>query len=56
MLMQYSENDINREPKLLKKWLSEKTNESNESKKDKIVVKKDYNSNSNNSNSYSKKK
>ena len=35
MLNQYTENDINRQPKLLKKWLSEITTTSKDSKQKK---------------------
>ena len=38
MLHQYNQNDINREPQLLKKWL---TNKVNETKKEKDTSKKE---------------
>ena len=33
MLHQYNQNDINREPQLLKKWITNKVNESNKEQK-----------------------
>jgi len=42
MLHQYTQNDINREPQLLKKWL---TNNVNETKKEKDTSKKETKTN-----------
>ena len=42
MLHQYNQNDINREPQLLKKWITNKVNETN---KEKETSKKEIKSN-----------
>ena len=40
MLHQYTQNDINREPKLLKKWVTENTNTDKGSEKKEVKITK----------------